>query len=159
VPLVAGEVLMTDSAGFGLLSAAMGIGALIAAMSTAYARKIVFRWLLISGVMFGLFLGVLAFSRFFRLSMVLFIATGLTGIMYATAVNSLLQLNTPEQLRGRVLSINILLTQGSTPVGGFFLGAVVEVSGVTVALLICAALCPFGSALAGVYRWRTAHLR
>jgi MFS family permease len=158
VPLVADKVLMTDAAGFGLLSAAMGNGALIAALSTAYARKIVFRRLLFNGGLFGLFLGVLSFSHFFGLSMLLFVATGLTGIMYATAVNSLLQLNTPEQLRGRVLSINVLLTQGSTPVGGFFLGAVAEVSGVTAALLICAALCLFGVALAVVHRWRTAHM-
>jgi MFS family permease len=156
VPLVADKVLMTDSAGFGLLSAAMGIGALIAALSTAYARKIVFRRLLISGALFGVFLGVLSFSHVFGLSMMLFVATGLTGIMYGTTVNSLLQLNTPEQLRGRVLSINVLLTQGSTPIGGFFLGSIAEVSGVTVALLICASLCLFGVVLAVAYRWRTA---
>ena len=158
VPLVADKILRTDATGFGLLSAAMGIGALVAALSTAYARRIVFRRLLISGALFGVFLGLLSFSTTFGLSMLLFIATGLTGIMYATAVNSLLQLNTPEQLRGRVLSINVFLTQGSTPIGGFFLGSLGEVMGVPGALLICAALCLFGVALAVGYLRRTARV-
>jgi MFS family permease len=122
-PLVADNILKTDAAGFGLLSAAMGIGAFIAAIATAYARTITMRRMLISGALFSVFLGALALSTSFNLSMLLFVLLGITGITCATATNSLLQLNTPEQLRGRVLSINVLLVQGSTPIGGLFLEA------------------------------------
>jgi len=68
---------------------------------------------------FSLFRGVLALSTSFWLSMALLILTGVSGIAYSTAVNSLLQLNTPEQLRGRVLSITVLQTQGRTPLAVF----------------------------------------
>ncbi len=157
VPLVADNVLKTDAAGYGLLSAAMGIGALVAALATAYARHITVRRLLVSGGLFGIFLTLLALSTSFWLSALILITTGLTGITAATAVNSLLQLNTPEQLRGRVLSINVLLTQGSTPIGGFFLGTLGQFAGVSTAIVTCAALCLFGVCVAGVYRWRMVH--
>ena len=155
-PLVADNVLKTDATGFGLLSAAMGVGALIAALGTAYTYHITVRRLLISGGLFGIFLGALALSTSFWLSMMLFIIVGIAGITCATAANSLLQLNTPEQLRGRVLSINILLTQGSTPIGGFFLGSLGEIAGVEPALLVCAALCLLGVGVAVAYRMRVA---
>ena len=156
VPLVANNLVKTDASGFGFLSAAMGVGALFAALGTAYARRISMLRLLISGGLFSIFLGALALSTSFWLSMSLLVFTGLAGITCATAANSLLQLNTPEQLRGRVLSINILLTQGSTPIGGFFLGSLGEAAGVETALLVCAALCLLGVGVAIVYRWRLA---
>lgn len=154
VPLVADNVLKTDATGFGLLSAAMGIGALIAAFGTAYVRQITMRRLLLSGGLFSIFLGGLAVSTSFPLSVALLIIVGIAGITCATSANSLLQLNTPEQLRGRVLSINILLTQGSTPIGGFFLGSLGEAVGVAPALLVCAGLCLLGVAIAVAYRAR-----
>jgi MFS family permease len=157
-PLVADNILNTDSAGFGLLSAAMGVGALIAAIGTAYARTITMRRMLISGALFSVLLGALALSKSFWLSMGLFVLLGITGITCATATNSLLQLNTPEQLRGRVLSINVLLAQGSTPIGGLFLGSVGQAAGVSLAIFLCAALCLAGVSLVGAYRWRNARL-
>jgi MFS family permease len=155
-PLVADNLLRTDAAGFGVLSAAMGVGALIAALGTAYLHHVTIRRLLISSGLFSIFLGALAVSSFFWLSMLLFIIVGFTGITCATVANSLLQLNTPEQLRGRVLSINILLTQGSTPIGGFFLGSLGQVAGVETALVTCAALCLLGVGAAVAYRSRLA---
>jgi MFS family permease len=153
-PLVANNLVKTDASGFGLLSAGMGIGALIAALGTAYARRITIRRLLISAGVFSLFLGALALSTSFWLSMVLLVVTGMAGITCATAANSLLQLNTPEQLRGRVLSINVLLTQGSTPIGGFFIGSLGQAAGVETALLVCAVLCLVGVGIAVSYRWQ-----
>jgi len=158
VPLVADNLLKTDAAGYGLLSAAMGVGALVAALATAYAQRITMRRLLISGGLFSVLLGLLALSTSFWLSMLLLTATGLAGITCGTAVNSLLQLNTPEQLRGRVLSINILLNQGSTPIGGFFLGSLGQVAGVAIAILTCAVFCLFGVGVATSYRWRMTHV-
>ncbi len=155
-PLVADNILKTDAAGFGLLSAAMGVGALIAAIATAYARNITMHRMLVSGGLFSMMLGALALSTSFPLSMLLFVLLGITGITCATATNSLLQLNTPEQLRGRVLSINVLLVQGSTPIGGLFLGSVGQVAGVSIAIFLCAALCLVGVGVTLVYRWRLA---
>jgi MFS family permease len=154
VPLVADNILKTDATGFGLLSAAVGVGALFAAIGTAYAQRITLRRQLISGGLFSVFLGLLALSDSLRLSMLLMVIVGITGITCATATNSLLQLNTPEQLRGRVLSINILLTQGSTPIGGFFLGTLGQLTSVATSIGVCAALCLIGVGIAVSYRLR-----
>ncbi len=157
-PLVADNILKTDAAGFGLLSAAMGVGAFVAAIAAAYARSITIRRMLISGALFSALLGALALSTSFTLSMGLFVLLGITGITCATSTNSLLQLNTPENLRGRVMSINVLLAQGSTPIGGLFLGGVGQAAGVSLAIFLCAVLCLVGVALVGTYRWRHARL-
>lgn len=158
-PLVADNVLKTNAEGFGLLSAAMGFGALMAAFALAYMRQITVRRMLLSAAVFGIFLGTLALSSYFWLTMFLFVIVGFTGITSATAASSLLQLNTPEQLRGRVLSINLLLTMGSTPIGGFFVGTVAQFAGVETALVVCAVMCVFGVGLAGAYRARTEKVR
>jgi MFS family permease len=154
VPLVADNVLKTDASGYGFLSAAMGVGALVAALGAAYVREVSVRRMLISGALFSVFLGALAASTAFGLSALLLIVVGFTGITCTTAANSLLQLNTPEELRGRVLSINTLLMLGSTPIGGFFLGSVGELAGVETAILLCAALCLLGVGIAISYRRR-----
>ncbi len=155
-PLVADNILKTNSVGFGLLSAAMGVGALLAAIGTAYARTITMRRMLISGGLFSITLGALALSTSFVVSLLLFVVLGVTGITCATSTNSLLQLNTPEQLRGRVLSINVLLAQGSTVIGASFLGNVGQARGVGTAILSCAVLCLLGVTLTVSYRWRLA---
>ena len=157
-PLVADNILKTDSAGFGLLSAAMGVGAFAAAIAVAYARTITPRRMLISGALFGVLLGTLALSTSFAMSMGIFVLLGITGITCATATNSLLQLNTPENLRGRVMSINVLLAQGSTPIGGLFLGSVGQAIGVGFAIFACAVLCLVGIGVAVIYRGRQARL-
>ncbi len=154
VPLVADNVLKTDATGYGFLSAAMGVGALVAALGAAYVRELTVRRLLISGALFGVFLGALGVSTSFGLSAFILIIVGMTGITCTTAANSLLQLNTPEELRGRVLSINTLLMLGSTPIGGFFLGSVGQLAGVETAILLCAGLCLLGIGIAFSYRRR-----
>lgn len=154
VPLVADNILKTDATGYGLLSAAMGCGALIAALGTAYAHRITMRRLLISGGLFSVVLAVLALSSSYRLSMLALAICGFAGITCATSINTLLQLTTPEQLRGRVLSINVLLIQGSTPIGGFILGSLGQLVGVAAALTVCAALSLVGIGLSIAYRWR-----
>jgi MFS family permease len=157
VPLVADNVLKTDASGYGFLNAAMGIGALVSTLATAYASTVTLRRLLISGGLFSVFLATLAMSNSFWLSMALFVIVGYTGITCATAINSLLQLNTPDHLRGRVISINVLLTVGSTPIGGFFLGSLAQAAGVETGLVTCAILCVIGVALATLYNWRINH--
>ena len=157
VPLIADGVLKTDETGLGLLFAAMGVGALIAALVTAYSEHITLRRQLISAGLFGLCLCVLALSRQFWLSSLLLLVTGAVAITCANAANTLLQLNSPDHLRGRVISINVLLTQGSTPIGGFLLGALGQLAGVPFAMILFGLLCLVGVALALAYRRRLAH--
>ncbi len=91
----------------------------------------------------------------YALSAALLVALGFAGITFSTTANTLLQLNVPDHLRGRVLSLYFLLFAGSTPIGGLLIGTASDVFGVPAALLLCAALCLLGLGGALLYR-RTA---
>ncbi len=155
LPLLAGFVLHTDASGFGGLSAFLGIGSLVGALATAYARTITMRRLVIGSGCFGILLGGVALSTSYALSGGLLIALGFAGILFSTSANSLLQLTVPDTLRGRVMGLYMLLFAGSTPIGGFLIGMLSNVIGVSYTLLICALLCLLGVGIALAYRWRT----
>lgn len=156
LPLIAGFVLHTDAAQFGMLSAFLGIGSLAGAVTTAYIREITIRRLLLASACFSVLLAGVALSPVFALSSALLVALGFAGISFATTANSLLQLNVPDELRGRVMSLYMLLFAGSTPIGGLLIGSVSDVLGVSAALLICATLCLLGVGGALLYRRATA---
>ena len=156
LPLLAGFVLHTSATGFGGLSAFLGIGSLLAAVTTAYARKVTARRLLIGSACFSILLAAVAFSTNFTLSAALLVALGFAGIIFATTANTLLQLTVPDVLRGRVMSLYILLFAGSTPIGGFLIGTLSNIIGVSWTLFVCAVLCLVGVLGAVVYRWRSA---
>lgn len=156
LPLLAGFVLHTDAAGFGSLSAFLGVGSLLAAITTAYTKQVTVRRLLLGSGMFSLVLALVAFSTNFALSTGLLVALGFAGITFATTANTLLQLTVPDELRGRVMSIYILLFAGSTPIGGFLIGSLSDTIGVSWTLLVCAGLCLAGVIGATLYHRRTA---
>lgn len=156
LPLLAGFVLHTDAAGFGSLSAFLGIGSLLAAITTAYSKQVTVRRLLLGSGVFSVVLALVAFSTNFALSAALLVALGFAGITFATTANTLLQLKVPDELRGRVMSIYILLFAGSTPIGGFLIGSLSDTIGVSWTLLVCAALCLAGVIGATLYHRRTA---
>jgi MFS family permease len=154
LPLVAGFLLKTSAAGFGGLSAFLGFGSLVAAVATAYARQVTPRRLIGGAATFSLLLGGVAASTNFMLTALLLIALGFAGIIFTTTANTLLQLTVPDDLRGRVLSLYILLFAGTTPIGGFLIGSLSSMFGVSWALGICAMLCLVGVAGALLYRQR-----
>ncbi len=158
LPLIADFVLHTDAAGFGALSSFLGIGSLIAAISTAYVRTLTMRRLLLGAGAFGILLGLVAVTPVFWISAILLAALGAAGIVFSTSSNSLLQLIVPDHLRGRVMSLNVLLIMGSTPIGALIIGALSEPPlSVPVAILTCAILCVVGVAIAAVYYTRRPH--
>jgi MFS family permease len=154
LPLLSGFVLHTDAAGFGGLSAALGLGSLIGALSTAYARQVTVRRLIVGSACFSVLLGAVALSTSFAISAALLVALGFAGILFSTSANTLLQLAVPDALRGRVMSLYMLLFAGSTPIGALLIGTLSNIIGVSETLLVCAALCLLGVGGALVYRRR-----
>ncbi len=144
LPLIAEFVLHTNAAGFGLLTAFMGVGSLAGALLLANRSQATFPLLLGSSVLFAFFLAGVAFSNWLPTTAVLLILLGLASISYTATSNTLLQLNSPDHLRGRVMSIYFLLFAGSTPIGGFITGWLAERIGVPETLLLEAALCLIG---------------
>jgi len=155
LPLLSGFVLHTDAAGFGALSAFLGFGSVVGAITTAYMRQVSVGRLMLSSTAFAILLGAVAISTNYVISGALLIALGFAGILFSTSANTLLQLNVPDALRGRVMSLYMLLFAGSTPIGGLLIGTLSIVIGVSETLLVCATLCLLGIGGALLYRRRT----
>lgn len=156
LPLLSGFVLHTNAVGFGALSAFLGFGSVVGAIATAYMRQVTVGRLMLGSTAFAILLGAVAISTNYVLSGALLIALGFAGILFSTSANTLLQLNVPDALRGRVMSLYMLLFAGSTPIGGLLIGTLSNIIGVSETLLVCATLCLLGVGGAMVYRRRTA---
>jgi MFS family permease len=89
---------------------------------------------------------VFAFSKSYPLSLALAFFLGLSSQLYMTTINTILQVNLPDQLRGRVMGI-FGLTWDLMPVGGMIAGAIAEFAGAPVAVgfggLMVAAMAAF----------------
>jgi hypothetical protein len=73
-------------------------------------------------VVLGAVLVALGLSRSYPLSLALLAAGGFAGLVATITANTRLQILVPDELRGRVMSIYVLLMQGTTPIGAFGLG-------------------------------------
>lgn len=152
IPLVAEFVLKVGPGKFGLLTSAMGVGSLIAALALAAAGQASLRALLLAAAAFVVVFAAIAVSRWYFLTALLFVFLGAAAVMFSTTINTTLQLIVPDELRGRVMSIFFLLFAGSTPFGGYATGLFGEYIGVPQTLMIEAAICAAGIAVALGYR-------
>ncbi len=144
LPLIATYVLHTGSIGFGALTSAMAIGSLGAAFGIAYNGQATQRTLLIGATGFSALLLLLALSTHWVTTIAALIALGTFSITFTATANSRLQIITPPQLRGRVMSLYTLLFLGSTPIGSLVLGFLAEHQGVRVAVGEVAVVCGLG---------------
>lgn len=155
LPLIGGFVLKTDAASYGGLGAALGLGSLAGALTTAYFGSVSFRRLLLAAGIFSFLLGAVALTTNYLIATAILLALGYAGIIFTTTASTLIQLQVPDALRGRVTSLYLLLFMGSTPIGGLLVGASANAWGVPIALLLCAVLCLVGVGGALLYQQRS----
>ncbi len=138
VPLFARNVLHQGATGYGFLMSAMGIGALTGALSLAFLSHRGPQRLLLFGGALGLsfFQMLLAPVRFYPLALVVMFTIGWSMITFVATVNTTVQANVPDELRGRVMSVYSLLLGGLTPFGSLFAGSVAHALGPPATLVI-----------------------
>jgi MFS family permease len=151
LPLLARNALHVGSIGFGAMTSAVGVGSLVAALTLATLRKTSRRTLLIGATAFTVFLAAVAASPWYPLTLVLLVALGVASISFTATANTSLQLSAPDQLRGRVMSLYMLLFAGTTPIGGALTGIMAERLGIRPTVGIEAAICAVGIAAALAY--------
>jgi MFS family permease len=137
MPVFARDVLAVGSQGFGFLQSAGGLGALCGVVAVAYvSRSSPKGGQAIGGaVIFGILLSGFALSKSYSLSLALACALGIASQFYITIINAILQVNLPDQLRGRVMGIYGLSWE-LMPVGGLLAGAIAEYAGAPAAVLV-----------------------
>ncbi len=151
LPLVDRYVLQRGSAELGFLTAAVGLGALGAALVLAGRRQATRFTLFLGAACFAGLLGAVALSQWFYLTLFFLLLLGIASTAFGATANTSIQLATPDHLRGRVMALYMLLFAGSTPVGGYLTGFMAEHLGVQTAVGILAAMCMLGVALGLAY--------
>jgi MFS family permease len=129
LPVLASETLEVGPEGFGILTAVFGLGALVGALlSAALARA---SWkVLVAGVGgFGVAQLALAPQETMLVACVLLFVAGVSFTMWMSNTQSILQLTSPDHLRGRVLSLWLFAFAGSAPVGGLVAGWLTDIGG------------------------------
>ena len=99
------------------------------------------RWRALSGMGFGLVLIGFAFSRFFWLAIFLAVLLGFCLILFFAASNTLLQLRSPDALRGRVMALYAITLVGMAPFGSLFAGGIASLIGTPLTIALSGVLC------------------
>lgn len=131
LPIYAKDVLDTGPWGLGLLRAAPAMGALLMAAVITRApieRKIGSR-MFVSVAIYGVAILVFAVSSNFVLSMVALAVSGAADMVSIVVRQTLVQLQTPEEMRGRVSAVNATFIGASNQLGEFRAGATAEYLG------------------------------
>ena len=138
VPILARDVLGAGPQGFGLLMALSGLGAFLGGL--ALARRLTRRPPMPSFlgglVLFLAGLMALSLCRNYYLALGAMTLIGFGMVTQLSTGNSLLQLNVPDQMRGRIMSLFSLIIIGSVPFGSMLYGIVATYLGPSLALTL-----------------------
>ncbi len=132
LPVFAGEILKVGPQGLGFLRAAPAAGAVLMSLFLAYrppmqnSGKI----LLIGVAGFGLSYLLFALSDYFYLSLFLLLLSGVFDNVSVVIRSTILQLLTPDHMRGRVAAVNSIFIGSSNELGAFESGLVARLMGV-----------------------------
>lgn len=129
LPVYAKDILLVGPTGLGMLYAATSVGALIGggAMSFVGHTRRAGLWVLVGQAVFGACTAVFAVSTDYWLSFLMLALSGVGDAVAAVMRGTIVQLMTPEDLRGRVSSVNTMFSNGGPQLGQFRAGAVAEV--------------------------------
>ncbi len=159
MPVFARDVLHVQAAGYGALTAAVGVGAMLGALAIAVnSRRIVRRGRLMTlgGTAFGICVLAFALSRSFAVSLALLALAGCAMIVNNALTNTLLQTLVPDELRGRVMGFYSFVFVGLSPLGAFQAGVFAEHFGAPAAIGTGATIVALAVMVAA---WRVPELR
>ncbi|MCG2795511.1 MAG: MFS transporter [Actinomycetia bacterium] len=143
LPAVSRDVLGRGAGGFGLLMGFTGLGAVMAAPLVTLINRRVSESEIIKGstVSAGLLLVLFSLSRTFWLSLIISIGLGASYLTMCATINTVLQSRVNCDMRGRIMSLYILVFQGVFPIGGLVMGFLADMRSATFSLFIGGAVC------------------
>ena len=137
LPVYTEHILFVDAAKLGWLRAAPALGALVMALSLAYLPPmrrpgLALMWA-VTG--FGIATVIFGLSKTYWLSFVALALTGAFDNISVVVRHTLVQLLTPDSMRGRVSAVNSVFISASNELGGFESGAVARFFGPVVSVV------------------------
>jgi MFS family permease len=153
LPIFAAEILNVGARGLGLLAAAPGTGSIISGLVMArlgVTRK-QGRVVLASVSVYGAATVVFGLSRWFWLSLLMLGITGAADTVSTVLRQTIRQLVTPNHLRGRMTSVNMIFFMGGPQLGEMEAGAVAALIGASLSVVIGGVGCLIAVAAAGLW--------
>jgi hypothetical protein len=142
LPVFAQDILKVGPEGFGVLRAAPAVGAFITMLTTAYipiSRSAGMK-LLVAVFGFGISIIVFGLSSVFWISVVALFFSGITDGVSMVIRQTILQLKTPDHMRGRVSSVNSMFVGSSNELGAFESGLTAKLMGTVTAVVFGGAM-------------------
>ena len=137
LPIFAQDILQVGSEGFGILRAAPAVGAAITMLGATRfpLHKKAGRKLLWAVAGFGVCIIVFGLSTYFWLSVIALFLSGAVDGVSMIIRQTILQLKTPDNMRGRVASVNSMFVGSSNELGAFESGATAKLMGTVTAVV------------------------
>jgi MFS family permease len=138
MPIFAVKVLQGGPHTLGFLMGAMGVGALISALSLAARKNVrgLIRMIPLAAAVFGLGLIGFGLSRVFWLSMITVLIAGMGMMQGMAASNTIIQTLVSEDKRGRVMSYYTMAFVGMAPFGSLLAGSMASAVGAPLTVMI-----------------------
>ena len=148
LPIFARDIFHIGAPGLGVLNSASGVGALLGAILLVVLSQHLKRGkilLVILCVLGGFASLAFAMINVLNVAILLLIALGACTVMSMTSTNTALQLLTPENMRGRILSLWVMTALGLAPFGNLLAGWIAQSIGAPFTLAIGGTLCACGA--------------
>ncbi len=141
LPYMADRALNAGPKGFGFMTASMGVGAIVGGLIVATRGKIGAWRLVLAATGFGVAMTLATLAPDLGTEMAALVLVGGASIAFMSTSNATLQLGSAPNMRGRVMSLWFVAFQGSTPIGGPIVGAVMAGFGARAGLGLGALTC------------------
>lgn len=148
LPYLASKGLHVGSSGYGFMTSAMAVGSVVGGLLVASRGRTGVRPLVLSGTAFGFVLVLAALAPSLVTVLLALVLVGGVSIMFMSMGNATMQLGAAPDMRGRVMSLWFVAFQGSTPIGGPIVGAVMAAFGARAGLGL-GAVATFAAAAGG----------
>ena len=132
LPAFAYDILHVGAQGFGYLRSAPALGALAmgAYLSRFHIRRHAGFWMFMGVALFGAATIAFGVSKLFWLSMVALVILGAADLVSVNVRQTLIQIATPDAMRGRVSSVSMIFISASNELGDFESGVVARLFGI-----------------------------
>jgi MFS family permease len=143
MPIFANDILRVGVKGLGFLMSAAGFGALIGALILARLGDFKYKgkFLVLSFLIFSVSLIAFSLSKIYFLSLLSLVFIGGSSVAAVALINTLLQINVPDELRGRVMSVFMLTFAGIMPFGNLIAGILSQALGASLAVMLSGITC------------------
>lgn len=137
LPIFAVDILHVGEIGYGWLSAAQSVGAATAALILSQVNEYKKQglYLLLAVVSYGVWTLVFGFSRAYMISFIALAMMGASDTLSMIIRNTIRQLQTPDYIRGRMVSVNQIFFMGGPQLGEIEAGVVAQLFGAPFAVI------------------------